>query len=360
MLICFHKKENIMPICYKKLLAKLCVLGALCALCVPNLMAQGDDPFNDEFDYTKYQSNMTVTGYVRMVTLVNGVWTPVNEGEVLGNETVVAAYCGDELRGKGNPANFNNNKYISLLRLTVYGENKDKLYFKVFTNGHVIEVDQGVTFTEDGYGKAKEPYYINLPAPITTTFNEDGWATTCLPFDARVPEGVTIWVVTGIEDGNLIIEEVVSDVLPKDTPVLIQSDGQASCEWLSAVIDKETLAEATSLFKEQASILKGTTEPTGVEANSVLTFGYSEETSELGFWLNKDTTIPANQAYITDFPADSQGAKLVTDTTTGISEIENGKLILGSPVYDLQGRRIESTVLRKGIYVVNGKKTIIK
>lgn len=348
-------------------MARLCALCVLCALCATSLLAQTDDPFDDDFDYTKYSNNMTVTGYVRMVTMVDGDWTPVSEGEVLGNETVVAAYCGDELRGKGNPANFNNNKYISLLRLIVYGENKDKLYFKVFTNGHVIEVDQGMTFIDDGYGMAKEPYYINLPVPVSTTFNSDGWATTCLPFDARVPDGVTVWVVTGIEDGNLVMEEIDSDILPKDTPVVLQSDGQASCEWLSAVIDEKTLSEASSLFKDQTSILKGTTEPAKAETSSVLTFSYSEETNELGFWLNTDTTIPANQAFITDFPADSKGAKLITDTTTGISEIENGKLIHGSSVYDLQGRRMESTVfnskapiLRKGIYVINGKKTIIK
>ena len=51
----------------------------------------------------------------------------------------------------------------------------------------------------------------------------------------------------------------------------------------------------------------------------------------------------------------------------GISEIEDGKLKMGNGGYDLQGRRMESSILnsqsstlKKGVYIVNGKKTVIK
>ena len=51
--------------------------------------------------------------------------------------------------------------------------------------------------------------------------------------------------------------------------------------------------------------------------------------------------------------------------TTGISQIEDGKLKIGNGLYDLQGRRVESSILnsqssttKKGLYIVNGKKII--
>ena len=79
-----------------------------------------------------------------------------------------------------------------------------------------------------------EPYYIDLPAPVTTTFSAEGWATTCLPFDAEVPAGVTVWNATAIEDGQLVTEALQLptvhsplwngseiSILPKNTPVLL-------------------------------------------------------------------------------------------------------------------------------------------
>ena len=52
-----------------------------------------------------------------------------------------------------------------------------------------------------------------------------------------------------------------------------------------------------------------------------------------------------------------------SEETTAIGEIENGKTNLyNNNVYDLQGRRMLShlTPLKKGVYSVNGKKTVIR
>ena len=55
--------------------------------------------------------------------------------------------------------------------------------------------------------------------------------------------------------------------------------------------------------------------------------------------------------------------QFVGDTTTGISRIENGERAIDSRrIYDLQGRWFETdkTVLKKGIYIVGGKKILVK
>ncbi len=44
--------------------------------------------------------------------------------------------------------------------------------------------------------------------------------------------------------------------------------------------------------------------------------------------------------------------------TTGIQTIDNGKLTIDNVYYDLQGRRVAKPT--KGLYIVNGKKVIIK
>ena len=340
-----------------------------------SLWAQTSDPFGD-VDINKYANTMNITGYVRMVTLVNGQWSAVND-EVLGKEAVVAVYCGNELRGKDSPRDYLDGEYKNLLMLTVHGDTKGQpLHFKVYTKGRVIEVDQGVTFTIDArIGQVAEPFYINLPSPVTTTFSTEEWATTCLPFDAEVPNGVTLYTATDITPslgtgmpGELVMEKIEATVLPANTPVLLQGNDITSCEWLARIIDSETLTQQSSLLQGGngggTSILKGTIEPTDITHNDVLTLGHSNETGAIGFWLYTGSVIPANRAYIADFPSGTNGARIAP--TQGIStavQYVATESQQTEQVYDLQGRRVEefgirNSELKKGVYIVNGKKRI--
>ncbi|MBQ3630977.1 MAG: hypothetical protein II949_07030 [Prevotella sp.] len=290
--------------------------------------AVASDPFG-EVNTTKYPNTMTITGYVRM------------GGKVLGDETVVAVYQGDELRGKKSP--MSTDKYTSILMMTIYGNDTSlPLHFKVFTDGRVIEVDQGLKFVTDArIGKAKDPYYIDLPAPVVTTPCNEGWATTCLPFNAEVPAGVDIWYATGIGHDELLMTRVLRNddkplCLPANTPVLLKSEGLASYEWLARV--------ANGNFTTEGNILSGTTVDITVRAGSVLTLGYSESNGTLGFWRYSGTAIPANHAYIanTALPSGAiRGISLPDGSSTETSiALEPQTVTASTIVYDLLGRRI--------------------
>jgi hypothetical protein len=308
-----------------------------------SLMAQ-DDPFG-EFQYNDYQFVMGVTGFVRL------------GDEKLDNETVVAAFCGDQLRGKCNP--MDEYPYTSIIYLDVYSNKAgEKIHFKVFTGGRVIEVDQGLTFESFGViGYPSDPYYIDLPVPVVTTPSAEGWATTCLPFNAEVPDGVTVWNATGINNGELVMEKAQGKILPKNTPVLLQSnaqqaDGPASYEWLSRVADGDV--------STPGSILAGTTVEKTVDANSVLTLGHSDGSGEIGFWLFTGTTIPAYRAYITDFPSGSRGVKISVDdeSTTGVADVRDKMSEVRGEYYNMQGCKVTNPT--KGLYIVNGRKIIVR
>ncbi len=238
-------------------------LLALLFLGSASSMAQGTDPFGD-VNTIKYSNTMTITGYVRM------------NGEILGNETVVAVYQGDELRGKDHPEDFT--KYTHLLMLTIHGDTKGQaLHFKVYTGGRVIEVDQGLTFVADKHlGTAADPYYIDLTTVVTTPSTE-GWATTCLLFNAKVPDDVTVYYATDIVNGELKVSSVIGSILPASVPVLLKSEGLASYEWTSLVADGDITTDG--------NIFTGTTVDTDIASNTVLTLGHSTEKGEIGFWL---------------------------------------------------------------------------
>ena len=57
--------------------------------------------------------------------------------------------------------------------------------------------------------------------------------------------------------------------------------------------------------------------------------------------------------------------RLAPDSTSGIEEMEDGRQKTNDAVYDLQGRRMESSIFNsqssiqnKGVYVLNGKKVV--
>jgi len=321
-----------------KMTMRIHSLLALLFLGSASIMAQDGDPFG-EVNTTKYSNTMTITGYVRM------------NGEVLGNETVVAVYQGDELRGKNSPKDYGS--YLHVLMLTIHGDTKgEALHFKVYTGGRVIEVDQGLTYVTDQHiGKVKSPYYIDLPPAVVTTPSTEGWATTCLPFNAKVPDGVTVYNATAIADGELKITPVTGTILPASVPVLLKSEGLDKYEWTSLVADGDITTEG--------NIFTGTTADTDIASNTVLTLGHSTENSEIGFWLFTGTTIPANRAYIANPPSNVRGLTFsIEDDPTGIVSTTAFK---SSRTYDLQGREIPSGRLRSHSLVIkDGRKYLVK
>ena len=64
---------------------------------------------------------------------------------------------------------------------------------------------------------------------------------------------------------------------------------------------------------------------------------------------------------VTDFPADEFDSDFDFDSETGINAIESSKLkVESSRFYDLQGRPLNGMPTTKGLYIVNGKKVVVK
>jgi len=77
------------------------------------------------------------------------------------------------------------------------------------------------------------------------------------------------------------------------------------------------------------------------------------------YTVDSEVTLKNTRAYITTATAGARELKMTFDgeVVTGIATLENGNLNIETGViYDLSGRKVNS--LKKGIYVVNGKKVI--
>ena len=315
-----------------KTINKFHALLALLIMGSATALAQTGDPFPEVS--TKYSESMTIFGKVYL------------DGEVLGNETIIAVYHGNEIRGKNTP--FDQGSIKNLFSINVYGEtNGEPLYFRVYTGGAIYEVDQGLTFTvNEVIGSPNDPYIVNLPSALLLTPPVEGWAAVCLPFNTKAPLGTTLWFVTGVENEKLVLQKVEGNVLPAGTPVLVQTEGSDDIVWTKAVTEPD--------INPEGNILKGVTEDTEVETGEAFTFRANKD-GDLGFWLFKGTTIPAYSAYLPKDALESFGAYLDESMVVGIISIDDVEGERGNNCYyfDLAGRN--RSQLQKGINIMRFK-----
>ena len=104
------------------------------------------------------------------------------------------------------------------------------------------------------------------------------------------------------------------------------------------------------------------TETTGDYTNFILTNG----STGIGFYKTSGGTIAAGKAYL-QLPTVSSARDItmnfVDDDVAGISEMNCEKLdVSKTTVYNLKGQRLQSTagIRQSGIYIVNGKKIVVK
>lgn len=162
-----------------------------------------------------------------------------------------------------------------------------------------------------------------------------------------VPEGMTAYAVTGTE-GNNVTTEVV-EFLPMNVPLLLMRSNASTEVGMSLEYDGTATAPATNILNFTNSDLA----TTGKEY--IL---YNDE------FVKATSTIPQNHCYllITN-PAPTRGYYSIghgNDGSTAIDDtlIDNEETT-NDDWYDLQGRRIQKPT-KAGIYIVNGKKMIVK
>ena len=194
---------------------------------------------------------------------------------------------------------------------------------------------------------------------VTVTVSELGWATKYFAEPVHVPADVNAYIVTGAKDGWITKSQIAEgEVIPANTGILLENAGEH--KFAKTVTYNYTLAD---------NLLNGSVENKYVEGTAYVLANHKE--AGIGFYkaeLNKDaegnegTTHflnNAGKAYMV-LPAASETAAyygLDWDGTTGVENVvvENEVKV----IYDLTGRRVEA-ITAPGIYVVNGKKVLVK
>ncbi len=147
------------------------------------------------------------------------------------------------------------------------------------------------------------------------------------------------------------------DKVPAKTPVLLYKDGGAT-EVIPVIASADAVSDNDLVAGTGAAV--PTTDGAG-NTNMIL----NVVDDQIGFYFANAQTVAKNRAYLhvaTSLAPDAAASRMVmvfADETTGISSLTPNLSTKGEgSVYTLSGQRVEKPT--KGLYIVNGKKVIIK
>ena len=240
-----------------------------------------------------------------------------------------------------------------------------------------ITIDNAETVLALGTGAIPEGVTVTVPARMLDEYNDtDGWKSlsmaasgnvvgmTGIKFSAsnqydtyvsdqsiQVPSVLTAIIITGISSNGLELKEV--DVIPAGVPVLVYNKrNMEKSDYCTSAVEDASKGGVSSLLtvaKEDTPVALG---DVYILHNDV-------------FYYSQAGTIPAGNIYLPNKPS-SPAVKtrgyysLNGDGTTAIDPLFINKMESRSVWYTLDGSQLPAAPTKKGLYIKDGKKVIIK
>lgn len=223
-----------------------------------------------------------------------------------------------------------------------------------------IDLDESQDNAETISGNADKTVNVKL----TRTLKADVWNTFCVPFDVTVAgsplEGATIKQIASVtvkDDGAVINFE--------DAPATLEA-GKAYLVRTATAIENPTFNGVTVKNVDPANCsgnenyqLIGIYSPLNIDASLYgKVFGINNQDKLAK--VKENTSIKGMRAYFL-LANSATAAKLnFGGELTGIDAVDNGEAVMTGKVYNLNGQYVGNSLegLKKGVYVVNGKKVL--
>ena len=198
-------------------------------------------------------------------------------------------------------------------------------------------------------------------------FSKVGYATysSTQALDLSAAVGVKAYIATQVE-GNTITMKKVTGVVPANTGLLLQKDGTEEALIPVATTSAEPLTDNLLV-----AVVAPTTIPASTSGSYRYVFAIEKNASIPDFYLVEEPTLlPANKAYlfVNEKLAASRLNMVFDDSAaTGIDTVAADQA--ERALFNLSGQRVASEIsnvkcqtsnLKKGLYIENGKKVVIK
>ena len=232
----------------------------------------------------------------------------------------------------------------------------------------MVKGAKGIYFNRTGIEYPTQ-FYIADPTQALASINvkaTEGYATYYNDkLGVTIPEGIDAkcGVITDVNNGALTIDYryVAGTKIPAGNAVLVKA-GKAM--QIPLIVSKHTSnVIAENMLKGQATTGDFIADPDYKYYK--LAYNNYNTKEGLGFYFGAENggafTVPAGMAYLAVPRSMAVKCFLLDGSATGIEGIEAGQTAEAvKTVYTLDGRKVEAQKLPKGIYIVNGKKVIVK
>ena len=223
-----------------------------------------------------------------------------------------------------------------------------------------IGLDESKDNAETISGNADKTVNVNL----TRTLKADVWNTFCVPFDVTVEgsplEGATIKQIASVteKDDGAVINFV-------DAPATLEAGNAYLVRTTTAIVNPTfngvTVKNVTptNCSGNDNYQLIGIYSPLNIDASLYgKVFGINNQDKLAK--VKENTSIKGMRAYFL-LANSATAAKLnFGGELTGIDAVDNGEAVMTGKVYNLNGQYVGNSLegLKKGVYVVNGKKVL--
>ena len=207
---------------------------------------------------------------------------------------------------------------------------------------------------------------MTLEAKQYTVFGQSDYWTTfycgSIGFSIDAAENACAYTATYEvigEEGKITLHKL-GKVIPKGTAVIIVG-ADASISMTTSTADAENTVSNDLRGLDAATALSDVKATYSADAILVL----SNKDGNFGFHELAMTNVPARKAFLalSGETALARELTIVFDDATGIHSIDNGQLTIDSSAgawYSLDGRRLSGKPTAKGVYILGGKKIIVK
>ena len=219
------------------------------------------------------------------------------------------------------------------------------------TTEFVIEGDYEYIGLRSGSGamylNSIEITWVEEEEPVAET-----WSSFYAAFPVAIPEGIEAYIVTAANAGYVTLTQIYNAV-PASTGVILKGGS------IEATNDNYYSGEVTEVT---GNLLKGTMANTHISEEAYVlgkvdgVIGLYKALMTDGKWLNN-----ANKAYLPMSAVANKSAQFFGfdwEGTTGVDEMKEQRAE-SKEIYDLTGRKVE-TITERGIYIVGGKKVLVK
>ncbi len=200
---------------------------------------------------------------------------------------------------------------------------------------------------------------------------DKSYATLYLPYDVQTDENTKAYYITTVSGGYAQLTELTDGKIPAFTAVVLVNSEAASSATLS------TANNLTPVVSKEDNLLKGTIVGKTLDlSDETPYYSMGRKDGKIGFYKFDNNgvtsiTLGANKAYLATaasggavkgFTFDFDGLATDINTVQG-----SGFKVQDSKIYNLSGQRVDGSRfkvngsgLKTGIYIVNGKKVLVK